>query len=182
MKKSHVILLILCISRMMVAQAQDALTMTAKKISSTETPAAVVAAVKEDFPTYTLTDVYVLPAKEVNSMWAVAVDDNLKADEEIDHYTVQLKGAKGGTYYGLYDKDGNRIMSKLKEINQPLPKAISKAIVSDPKYKGYTLQSDMHYKMVDHKNNKEYWEVTVKKDNKSKKLFYTPDGKFIKEK
>lgn len=182
MKNFLLILLLLSASRLMLAQSQDALTMTAKKISNSDTPAAVVAAVEKDFPNYKVTDFYVLPAKDVNAVWDVNVTDNLQANENIDHYTVQLKGAKGGSYYGLYDKEGNRIMSKLKEINQPLPKAVSSAIVADPKYKGYTLQSDMHVKTIDHKKSQEFWEVTVKKGSDSKKLFYTPDGKFIKEK
>jgi hypothetical protein len=182
MKRFLMLLILLSASGLTVAQTQDAITIKAKKISDSETPAAVVAAVEQDFPDYTVTDFYVLPATEVNSEWAVTVDDNLGEDEMIDHYTVQLKGAKGGTYYGLYDKDGNRIMSKLKEIDQPLPGAVSKAIVANPKYKGYAIVSDVHYKTIDHQKNKEYWEVTVKKDGKSRKLFYTPEGKLIKEK
>lgn len=182
MKNILFALLILASPQLAMGQSQDALTVKAKKISSSETPIEVIAAVKEDFPNYTVTDYYVFPAKEINDVWAVTVDDHLNTNAEIDHYTVQLKGEKGDTYYTLYDKEGIRIKSKVMERNQPLPSAVSKAIVSNPKYKGYSLQSDMHMLNINHRIKKEFWEVNVKKGKTTKKLFYTPDGKFIKEK
>ena len=163
------------------AQEKELFTVDAKPISQQAIPADVVESVKKDFPGNDVIDYYLLAAEKVNPEWAVTVDDHSKANDELDHYTVMLKGKKGGYVYGLYDKEGNLEKMKLLANDFALPSNIRSAATSGS-YSGYEIKSDKFVKVVDRKTNKQYVEVVVAKGRDTKKLYFDPKGKFIKEK
>ena len=85
--------------------------------------------------------------------------------------------------YGLYNKDGELEVLKMEAREFELPEAIV-AHATTGKYEGYEIQSQKYkaYKVIDKRTDKEYVQVEVKKGNKTKTLYYTPEGQFIKEK
>ena len=92
-----------------------------------------------------------------------------------------LKGKKGGYVYGLYDKDGNLKKMKLLANDFALPSNIRTAATSGS-YSGYEIESDKFVKVIDKKTDKQYVEVVVSKGRDKRKLYFDPNGKFIKEK
>jgi hypothetical protein len=151
------------------AQEKELFIVDAKRISSQAIPADVVESVKKDFPGNDVIDYYLLAAEKVNPEWAVTVDDHSAATDEIDHYTVMLKGKKGGYVYGLYDKEGNLEKMKLPAKDFALPSNIRSAATSGS-YSGYEIKSDKFVKVVDRKTDKRYVEVVVAKGGDTKKL------------
>src|SRR5688500_7433020 len=109
------------------------------------------------------------------------MDDNLEPTDQIDHYTVMLKGEKGGYIYGLYNKDGDLQKMKVLAKDFALPATVSKAATSG-NYEGYAIKSDKYVKMVDKKSNREYVEVVVGNGGETKRLYFDTKGNFIKEK
>ena len=163
------------------AQERELFTIDAKQVSLQTVPSEVLVAVERDFPGNDVMDYYLLEGNKVNSEWAVSVDDNLKASDEVDHYTVMLKGKKGGYIYGLYNKDGELQKMKVLAKDFALPSSIQTAATSGS-YSGYAIKSDKYVKVLDRKTDKEYVEVVVAKDGKTKKLYFDPQGKLMKEK
>jgi hypothetical protein len=163
------------------AQEKELFTIDAKPISSQQMPSDVVESIKQDFPGNEVVEYYLLSADKVDPEWAVVMEDNLKPTDQVDHYTVMLKGKKGGYVYGLYNKDGDLKKMKVLANDVALPASISEAATSG-NYDGYSIKSDKYVKMVDNKNNREYVEVTVEKGGDKKKLYFDPKGNLIKEK
>lgn len=163
------------------AQETELFTIDAKKVSSETIPTEILAAVKSDFPGNDVIDYYLLPAEKVSNEWDVTVNDHLKSGEDVDHYTVMLKGKKGGYVYGLYNKEGDLESMKVLAKDFALPSAIQTAATSG-EYSGYAIKSDKYVKVVNAKTDKEYVEVVVAKDGKNKKLYFDSNGKFVKEK
>src|SRR5690606_32021232 len=102
-------------------------------------------------------------------------------DDKIDHYSVLVKGKKGGYAYGLYDKDGELKSMKIVAIDFELPPSI-RTVATTGKYAGYTISSDKFVKILDQRKDKEYVVVRVEKGSDKRKLYFSPDGKLIKEK
>ena len=163
------------------AQEKELFTIDAKPISSQAIPSDVMESIKQDFPGNEVIEYYLLSADKVNPEWAVVMEDNLKPTDQVDHYTVMLKGKKGGYVYGLYNKDGDLQKMKVLANDFALPASISKAATSG-NYDGYAIKSDKYVKTVDKKSNREYVEVMVEKGGDKKKLYFDTKGNFIKEK
>ena len=77
------------------AQEKELFTVDAKPISSHAIPTNVAKSVKKDFPGNDVIDYYFLAGEKVNSEWVITADDHSTAKDEIDHFTVMLKGKKG---------------------------------------------------------------------------------------
>ena len=182
MKKLTAIILLGLVVGPFVAMSQDE-TIYAKRISPDETPEAIKDALKKDFP-QAVEDIqyYMVPDNMVDSEWGVAMSEKVKKGEK-DYYTVQLKGEGGGFVYGLYNKDGELEVLKMEAREFQLPDAIVTHATTG-KYEGYEIQSQKYkaYKVIDKRTDKEYVQVEVKKGNKTKTLYYTPEGQFIREK
>jgi hypothetical protein len=165
-----------------VTQSQDE-TIYAKKISQEQTPEAIKEALKKDFPD-AIKDIhyFMVPDNMVYSEWGVAMSEKVKKGEN-EYYTVQMKGEGGGYVYGLYNSEGELEVLKMEANDFQLPEAIVTHATTG-KYQGYTIQSQKYkcYKVIDKKSNKEYVQLDVKKGNKNKTLYYTPEGEFIREK
>jgi hypothetical protein len=162
--------------------AQDVVTVYAKKISEEETPKAIVEALKKDFPD-NAGDVkyYLYPGNKVADDWRIALDSMI-LQGGADQYTVKLKGKKGGYIYGLYNKEGELEVLKMEAIDFALPPSIAEAATSG-EYEGYRIKSNKYkcIQVLDKKSNKEYVQVVVAKGKKTKNLYFTPEGEFIKE-
>jgi predicted RND superfamily exporter protein len=163
------------------AQEEKVFTIDAKAISAQEMPKEVMKSIQQDFPGNDVVKYYLLAADKVDPEWAVVMEDNLEPTDQVDHYTVMLKGKKGGYIYGLYNKEGDLQKMKVLANDLALPPTISKAATSG-NYEGYAIKSDKYVKMVDKKSNREYVEVVVGKDRDTKKLYFDTQGNFIKEK
>ena len=163
------------------AQEKELFTIDAKPISPQAIPSDVMESIKQDFPGNEVVEYYLLTADKVNPEWAVVVEDNLQSTDQVDHYTVMLKGKKGGYIYGLYNKDGDLQKMKILAKDFALPETISKAATSG-NYDGYAIKSDKYVKMVDKKSNREYVEVMVEKGGDKKKLYFDTEGNLIKKK
>src|SRR5688572_9835273 len=96
------------------AQEKELFTIDAKPISPQAIPSDVMESIKQDFPGNEVVEYYLLSADKVDPEWAVVMEDNLKPTDQVDHYTVMLKGKKGGYVYGLYNKDGD--LQKMKVL------------------------------------------------------------------
>ena len=180
MKKLFAIILAIVVFNVQ-AQEKELFTIDAKPISPQAIPSDVMESIKQDFPGNEVVQYYLLAADRVNPEWAVVMEDNLEPGDQIDHYTVMLKGKKGGYVYGLYNKDGDLQKMKVLANDFALPESISKAATSG-NYDGYAIKSDKYVKMVDKKSNREYVEVMVEKSGDAKKLYFDTKGNFIKEK
>jgi hypothetical protein len=180
MKKLFAIILV-SVGFNVQAQEKELFTIDAKPISPQAIPSDVMESIKQDFPGNEVVEYYLLAADKVNPEWAVVMEDNLQPTDEVDHYTVMLKGKKGGYVYGLYNKDGDLQKMKVLANNFALPETISTAATSG-NYEGYAIKSDKYVKMVDKKSNREYVEVMVEKGDDKKKLYFDTKGNLIKEK
>src|SRR5688500_6939398 len=78
------------------AQEEKVFAIDAKPISAQQMPADVMQSIQQDFPGNQVVEYYLLAADEVDPEWAVVMEDNLDANSQVDHYTVMLKGNKGG--------------------------------------------------------------------------------------
>lgn len=70
----------------------------------------------------------------------------------------------------------------MEAVDFALPRAIATAATSGD-YEGYQIKSNKYkcIQVIDKKSNKEYVEVVVAKGKKTKTLYFTPEGEFIKE-
>ena len=163
------------------AQEEKVFIIDAKPIAAQEMPTDVMQSIQQDFPGNEVVEYYLLAADKVDPEWAVVMEDNLEANDQVDHYTVMLQGKNGGFVYGLYNKDGDLQKMKVLANDLSLPPPISEAATSG-NYEGYAIKSDKYVKVVDKKSNREYVEVVVGKDSETKKLYFDTKGNFIKEK
>ncbi|MCX2744023.1 hypothetical protein OO013_09115 [Mangrovivirga sp. M17] len=153
----------------------------AKKVGKNETPKYVVTAVERDFPTGEVIQYYVAEGDHLTSNWIVETDNTMASGEDVDHYTVILKGENNSYIHALYNKDGELISSKMTAENFPLPDEIVEFATSGD-YDGYRIVSDEFYRIKHHDHGKEFIQVNIENGKKHKKLFFNTDGTFMKEK
>jgi hypothetical protein len=181
--KNTVLFIIATMMAIGIASAQDEVTIYAKKVSSGETPPAIVEAVKKDFPDNAdAIKVYLNPENMVDSEWGAALDKKISEGEH-SYYTVKMKGKKGGYIYGLYDGNGVLKVLKMEAVDFVLPAEIVTASTTG-KYEGYKIKGNKYkcYKVLDKSTNKEYVQVEIARGKDKKTLYFTPQGEFIKEK
>jgi hypothetical protein len=181
MKKYLFSAILFMISISFFANAQDEIVIKgSKKLTKEYTPQQVIDSLNKRFPDAKSVEVFQTKADAVNKGWTVTEEDNLSGDA--DYYTISFKN-EGMKYYGLYDKEGNLLQSKVEEKVDQLPQAVVNSIraISD-KYPGYKVVSKTYYKNQNLTKSKEYYEVIAKKGNETKRLYYAPDGLLIKSK
>jgi hypothetical protein len=182
MKKVNTIIIIVLLATA-TANAQEEVTLYAKKVPEGETPQAIVDAVKKDFPeSAQAVQYYLNPDEMVDSEWGQALHEKIREGNH-EYYTVQMKGSNGGYIYGLYDSEGELEVLKMEANNFALPQNIVTASTTG-RYEGYKITSNKYkcYKVIDKRTNDEYIQVEIEKGKDNKTLFYTAQGEFIKEK
>lgn len=175
------ILFLISISFFATAQDQNEIVIKgSKKLTKEYTPQQVIDSLNKRFPDAKSVEVFQTKADVVNKGWTVTEEDNLSGDA--DYYTISFKN-EGMKYYGLYDKEGNLLQSKVEEKVDQLPEAVVNSIKAIAgQYPGYKVVSKTYYKNQNLSKSKEYYEVIAKKGNETKRLYYAPDGVLIKTK
>jgi hypothetical protein len=153
-----------------------------KKISEKMTPQQVIDSLHEHFPDARSVKYYKMPADVANRGWAISQKDNLEAGDDIDYYTLTFT-SDSLQYYGLYNKEGKLLVSRVVEKMASLPEPITSSLTTlGQLYPGYKLISKTYFKHHNYSNSEEYYEVVAKKGNKKKTLYYLPDGTLTKVK
>lgn len=166
-----------------LAQAQDDIVITgSKKMTKKMTPQQVMDSLHKRFPDAESIKYFKGSADAAQKGWAVTEENNLASDDQPEYYTISFK-QKGLNYYGLYDKDGHLLQSRVEESVSNLPEPIQNSLkqLSDS-HPGYKVVSKTYYKNQNYSKNKEYYEVIAEKGKEIKRLYYTPDGTLIKVK
>ena len=162
-------------------QAQDIVITGTKKITKKATPQQVVDSLNKRFPNAKSVQYFEASPTVVANGWTVAEDDNLGSGD-VDYYTISFK-QDSLQYYGLYASDGTLVESKIAQKLNQLPPPVRDALNNlHQTHPGYTIVSQNYYKELNHKKSKEFYEVTAKKDNVTKKVYFAPDGSVIKVK
>ena len=164
-----------------VVYSQDVVITGSKKINKKSTPQQVIDSLKKRFPDATAIQYYQAPASGVTKGgWAVTEEDNLPPGEELDYYTISFKRSNA-QYYGLYDKDGTLIQSKMEQKLDDLPEPIRNSLKNlSQSYPGYKVTSKNYYKKTNYSKSKEYYEVTASNGKETKKVYYAADGTILK--
>lgn len=153
-----------------------------KKISEKLTPQQVIDSLHKQFPDAQAVKYYKVPPDVANRGWTVSAEDNLGAGDEIDYYTISFTSGNL-KYYGLYNKEGQLLVSKVVEQMTNLPEPVTASLKTlGQLYPGYKLVSKTYYKHKNYSKSEEYYEVVAAKGNKKKTLFYLPDGTLTKVK
>jgi len=185
MMKKHLFLSVLFgVSFAVRAQGpQDALIIKGtKKITEKLTPQQVIDSLHEHFPDAKAVKYYKAPAEVANKGWAISTEDNLDAGDDIDYYTLSFT-SDNIQYYGLYNKEGELLSSRIVETMTHLPEPITSSLKTlGQLYPGYKVVAKTYYKRKNYSKNEEYYEVVAKKGNKKKTLYYLPDGTLTKVK
>ena len=160
-----------------------AVTITGTKVATTETPQEVINGVKQKFPDAKAVEYYKVPKGGVSANgWQVTSDDNMGSGDEIEKYSVKFK--QGSVkYYALYDKDGTLLQSRYEDNNATLPEPVKESLLNlgkQPEYLDYRLKTKKHYKVINGKDNHNYFVVEASDGKNTKTLYYTEDGKIIK--
>jgi len=181
MKKFLLAQLIVLLSLCAYAQ-EDLVIKGTKKVDKKYTPQQVIDSINKRFPNAKAVTYYETTPATIERGWSVTTEDNLDASADVDYYTVSFK-QEGLQYYGLYDRNGQllecKIQQKLEELPEPVVASL-KAIAKD--YPGYKVVEKNYFKQQNYSKSKEYYEVTAKKGNETKKLYYKEDGTLIKMK
>lgn len=170
MKKLVSILTVAFVSSAAFAQEKVVKEMDAVKITKSDVPGPVIQQAEKDFPNASPFEYYSVGETSVSKDWKVSEDVNFAENEEIDHYSVEMKG-KNSHYEALYDEKGKLLMSKEYQKDVALPQPVLQSVAKA--YPGVSLKKDEHSKVVDHGKQKEYYVVTL---SNGKKLTYAPDG------
>ncbi|MCU7552300.1 hypothetical protein OCK74_24485 [Chitinophagaceae bacterium LB-8] len=172
--------IILCVSFKSQAQGGDIVIKGSKEIPKKMTPQQVMDSLNKRFPDAKAVKYYESKADVVNKGWTVSEEDNLAPGADVGYYTISFKRADL-KYYGLYDKDGNLLQSKVEETVKELPEPVRNSLNRlSQEHPGYKVVSKTFYKNQNYSKSKEYYEVIAEKDKVRKRLYYAPDGTLIK--
>jgi hypothetical protein len=175
MKKLVLTLAVALASSAAFAQEHAVKTMDAVKITKSDVPGPVVQQAQKDFPDASPFQFYSVGETAVSKDWKVSEDVDFKEGEEIDHYSVEMKG-KNSSYEALYDAKGKLLMSKKVEKDVAIPQPILQAL--NKEYPGVGLKKDVHTKTTDHGKKKDYYVITLANGNK---VTYAADGTPMKK-
>ena len=146
------------------------------KLKKSEVPGNLEAQVQQDFPNVGPVNIFTAADTVVTKDWRVSEDIDFDEGEEINYYKVEMKG-KDSYYEALYDSNSKLIMSKEIQKDVALPSAVRQAYATS-EYKDQPLEKDKHFKVTNHGNSKEYYEIYLKD---GKKLHYTADGILVND-
>jgi hypothetical protein len=164
------------------AQQQDVVIKGSKQIDKKLTPQQVIDSLNKRFPDAESVKYFTAKADVVQRGWNVSEENKLQLNEDLDYYTISFN-RQGLKYYGLYDREGNLLESKIEESVDSLPEAVHNAVEKIPQqYPGYKVVSKTYFKELDYSNSKYYYEVVAQNGGKKKMIYYTPAGTLIKVK
>jgi hypothetical protein len=164
------------------AQQQDVVIKGSKQIDKKVTPQQVIDSLNKRFPDAESVKYFTAKPDVVQRGWTVSEENKLQLNEDLDYYTISFN-RQGLKYYGLYDREGNLLESKIEESVDSLPEAIHNAVQKIPQqYPGYKVVSKTYFKEQDYSSSKYYYEVVAEKGANKKRICYTPDGTLIKVK
>ena len=182
MKKQLIFIVTLLLPFLIYGQDDEKVITGTKKISKKLTPQQVVDSLKKRFPNAKSVQYFQTTPEMANKGWNITEEDNLDPSAEVDYYTISFK-QDGLKYYGLYNKDGELLKSKVEENVDKLPDPIRASLKDlSGKYPGYKVTSKTYYKNQNYSKTKEYYEVVASNGKEVKKLVYAPDGTIIKDK
>jgi hypothetical protein len=181
--KKHLVLIITLVLPFMINAQDDELVITGtKKINKKLTPQQVIDSLNKHFPNAKSVQYYQAPAEVTNKGWNITEEDNLDPDAEVDYYTISFK-QEGLKYYGLYNKDGTLLKSKVEQSVDQLPEPIRASLKNlSAQYPGYKVTSKTYFKNQNYSKSKEYYEVVASNGKEVKRLVYAPDGTILKDK
>lgn len=165
------------IAGLAMAQAQTE-TLTLKAVKKGEEPAAVMNAIKHDFPKAIVDDLRLLPAKLYGEQWSVNLQGDLGGNAP-DSYLVNMK-IGNENYKAVYDKAGKLISSKTIIKEAALPSEITKTISS--KYPSWKIENDRERISYKKGSLKEAYHVQIHQSNRHRSLFFDGTGKILKDK
>jgi hypothetical protein len=180
--KKTLLLPVMILSSFILSAQNDLVIKGTKKISKEMTPQEVIDSLHKRFPNAKAVQYYKMPSDVAKANgWNVTEEDNLDASSEIDYYELSFKNS-GLDYYGLYDKDGNLLKSKMQASVTTLPEPITKSLKElSAKYPGYKVTSKTYYKTKNYSKSKEYYEIVAENAEKKKKtVTYGADGTIMK--
>jgi len=163
---SVMVLTLICIA----AGAQE------KRISIThvkkgEEPAAVMNALKSDFPGFIVDDLSFLPGKLYGDEWNIQLTGD--ADMEATYYHVRVKEGDR-TFVGVYDRNGKLLSSKQTLDYALLPRAVQDAV---RQYADWHVDHAHEYIKYNSRKSTDVYRVKIQKGGQHKFLFIDPTGK-----
>ena len=151
------------------------------KIKKEQTPQAVIDTLNKRFPDAKSIEYYKIPKDAAEKGWQITEQDNLEGDE-VDYYTISFK-REDMKYYGLYNKDGKLLKSKVEAKVGTLPDPIVTSLKSlSAQYPGYKVTSKTYYKNQNYSKSEEYFEVIASNGKAKKTLIYDANGALVKVK
>lgn len=168
MKKSVLIIILLCLAMGAIAQ-QEQLTIT--KVKHGEEPKAVMNAIKSDFPNSVSRNFAFLPAKLYGKEWNVQLEGD--AMESATYYQALIKSGKT-EYTAVYDKDGKLMSSKYVIENAKLPKPVNETI---KKFEGWHI--DAATELIKYNGAKtitDTYKIKIQKGIEHRVIFLDPEG------
>jgi hypothetical protein len=146
-----------------------------KNVSKSMTPQQVIDSLNAHFPNADAVKYYKTSNAAARG-WTVSKEDNLGSDQTIDYYTITFK-REGLDYYGLFAADGRLIRSKQESTVDHLPDAVKTSVQAlGAQHPGWKVTSKKYFKNLNASSMEEYYEVIAKNGDKTKSLYYKPDG------
>jgi hypothetical protein len=186
--KNHLLLIVfMCCASLANAQDEEreVVIHASTKIAIEATPRQIIDSLKKRFPNARAVQYYKTSAAAAKAGWKVEEDNEMGFADDLDAYTISFK-RNDFQYYALFDADGNLLKSKYQENGTKLPAAVKTSLqhLAGDNAKNYTVVSRTYFKRVDHKGQREYYEVTAvnnknKKDRKT--ITVASDGTIISQ-
>lgn len=144
---------------------------TIKHVEKGQEPAAVMEALKKDFPGFIVDDLSFLPGKLYGDEWNVQVSGD--GEMESTYYNVRVKEGNR-TFTGVYDKNGKLLSSKQLMDYATLPKPVQDAV---SKYADWHVDHAHEYIKYNSRKSTDVYRVKLQKGGAHKFLFIDPTGK-----
>lgn len=155
------------------AFAQDIL--YSEKIKKEDVPAAIIEAVEEDYPGFTIEEMAAIPVEYVEN--DVYINRDINSIDDYDTFDITLEG-KGKEFTATYDKYGNLISTYEHMKNIAPPAAVRSAIAKA--YPGWFIKKDV-YNMSSYEDGKERqrYRMELTKDNEKMHVYTDANGKIL---
>ncbi|GAB4048944.1 hypothetical protein [Spirosoma litoris] len=180
MKKVSICLVLACLW-LGASYAQEPLvnrTVTITQVKKGEEPQQVMAALKQDFPSAIMKDIFYLPVILYGQEWAVSEQDETNGDNsEIEYYQVTMTG-NGIKYTAVYDKTG-KLISYKETINQTrLPGVVISSL--ERQFPNWRIIGDQE-RLTFSKKRSIVYRVELANGKKREKVFLDDYGKVLRK-
>ena len=156
---------------MSVAAIAQEKKLTITHVNKGEEPAAVMDALKKDFPGFIVDDLSFLPGKLYGDEWNIQMSGD--GDMESTYYNVRVKEGNR-SFTGVYDKNGKLLSSKQMVDYAMLPKPVQDAT---RQYADWHVDHAHEYIKYNAKKSSDVYRVKIQKGGQHKFLFIDPTGK-----